>query len=124
MNLMAASNQFYTVLLSTTPSSTGLVSATGVYTPHINLSSVKIKHISVTNTGGNAQTVTFYKNGSSTTTAAAVYVYQVPAAYQTYDVIEPISNAFINSDLHDWPYFSAKSSTSTTPCTINVEYWQ
>lgn len=120
--LMAATNNLYTVTLSTNPSTTA-PTATGVLTPHINLASVKVKRITVTNTGGNAQTITFYQNATSTTTYAPVYVYQVPAAYQTYEVIAPISNVFLNADLVDIPYIGVKSSTSTTPCTLNVEYW-
>ena len=120
---MAGQSYYYTVQLSTTPSSTGLKSAIGVYTPHINLASVKIKHISITNTGANVQNITFYQNGQSTTTAAATMVYSVPAEQATFEVILPRSNQFSNLDLVNWPYFSAASSTSTTPATINVEYY-
>ena len=118
LNVFAGQSYYYTVLLSTTPSSTGLKSAIGVYTPHINLAAVKIKRITVTNTGANAQNITFYQNGQSTTTAAATMVYSVPAAQATYEVIPARSNEFSNLNLVNWPYFSAASSTSTTPATI------
>lgn len=96
---------------------------------NINLSSVRVKAIDITNDAGVAQTVTLYKNGNSTTTITAVYKFYVPATAATYSVplFSGIGTTWSSvADSVDIPYFTVRTSTdvAASAAKINVKYWK
>jgi len=118
----SATNNLYTATVSTFA-----VTDTGKLTD-INLSHVKIKSITLTQTAAVAQNVTIYQNFNSTTTATAVYVYAVPGTIGTYEVFpfSRVSTVMTSADCIDIPYFAVRSSTSTSASSVivNVNYWK
>ena len=114
-------NTLYTATISTK----AITDASGA--ADINLASVFVKSIDIANTTATAQTVTIYKNGASTTTITAVYVYQLPATVATYPVslLDDESTVWSsNADYVSIPYFTVRTSTATNAATVNVKYWK
>ena len=101
-----ATSEWYTINPSTsTPSS-----------PSINKAVVRIRDMKIVQSGTTAQTLTFYVNATSSTTATAVNTVNVPAVAGVYSVFEnlgDIDNVTMN-------YFAVKSSTSTDPAQVQV----
>ena len=120
---VAAQNNLYNVDGSTY-SVTDQTTITNTAYGYIGLANVKVKQIWINNGSGNAQTVTIYENGNSTSTVAKVMAFSVPATIGCYQVF-PIANSTqmgVDADLIDIPYFVVRTSTSTTPVNITVEY--
>lgn len=115
-------NTLYTHAVSTK----AITDASG--TADINLAAVKVKSIDIANHSATAQTITVYKNGSSTTTIEAVYVYQLPATVGQYSVPLFSSQANIwasNADYVDIPYCTVRASSSTANLvTVDIKYWK
>ena len=89
---------------------------------------VLIKGVSISNPSATAQTVTIYAFGNSTSTAVAVYTFDVPGSRGTYSIVELQAsnmNAF-NADLTNIPQFTIRTSTTSTAAAavVNVKYWQ
>ena len=116
-----ATDAFYTVTLTTNPS-TSVPTAIGTLTPNINLAAVKIKWLEVTLSTAVAQTITIYKNCTSTTTQVEVWSYDCPATAGNYTVIQIRSTIMSNADLINWPYLGVKTSNYSYPAKLKVMY--
>lgn len=116
-----ASNNLYTATISTFASTNAYRSS------DINQAAVYVRSIDITNTSATEQTITFYKNGNSTTTIEAVYVFEVPATAGTFSV--PLFNGISSpweygAESVNIPYFTARTSVDANAAKINVKYWK
>lgn len=89
-------------------------------TAGINKASVRIKFIGINQPSTVAQTVTFYKNASTTTTATAVFTATIPGTVGAYYPIG--TEALGDITAPNLPYFSVKTSTDVTPVNVTIIY--
>jgi hypothetical protein len=92
----------------------------------INLSTVRVKNIIIHQTGTTEQTVTIYKNFTSTTAATAVATFVVPGTvgiYYPLGEFAPNTSAG-NYDIINMPYFAIRTSTDVVAnaCKVVVIY--
>ena len=127
VSMFAASpvNTLFTATITTCTVSAG--TATSIL-PDINLATVNVKAIDITNTVAAAQTITIYKNATTTTTVTAVYVFQVPATVGTYSIplMAGLPNVWSSlAESVNIPYFGIRTSTiAASAATVNVKYWK
>ena len=119
--LACADSSFYVVALSTT-AGIATQGATGSLTPNIALAKVNVKSMTVSNPAALAQTITVYDMCTSTTARVRVLTYDIPATIGVYTLVPPVSTLMGSGDCKNWPYLGVCSSTSSTTCTLNVEY--
>jgi hypothetical protein len=104
--LAISTSEWYTINPSTsTPTS-----------PSINKSTVRIRNLQIIQPATTAQTITFYENATSSTTATAVNIIKVPAVAGIYTVFNNLND----TDNIDMPYFAVTTSTTTDPCQVSV----
>lgn len=105
--------------------SNSVITDSSTLTAQINKSSVKIKGLTIINPTAQAQTVSVYKNATSTTAVSLVASFPVPA---TADYFYPLGSsiwldsALGTADYLNVPYFAVRTSTSSNPVTVIVIY--
>jgi hypothetical protein len=88
--------------------------------PDVASANVRIKSIAICNPSTTAQTVTLYKNVTSTPTVAAVAAWEIPGVAGMYYPIVPV---VLNDDENfNCPNFAVRTSTSTNPVTVTILY--
>jgi len=97
--------------------STNVITSTTTTTAQIDLPSVRIKGLTITN-GGTAQTVTIYENANSTITINAVATFDVPAS----TVFYAFPDILTDEENFNVPYFAVRTSTSTNAARVTVLY--
>ena len=107
-NIYTVQPSTYTVMTS---------SVTGAMTPQINASSVLVKDITFT-TGVTAQTVTMYKNGSSTRTIEALAIWDIPAS----SVIHAWPTVLTDEQNINVPEFYTTTTSTYNIVHVNVLY--
>lgn len=115
-----AENYLYNVQPSTYP-----ITESATLSPDINQSKVKVKQIVIYQSSDTVQTVSIYKNASSTTTITKVADFPVPGAVGYY---YPLSNSVISQsligdvDFIDVPYIAIRTDEETNPVQVSVIY--
>ena len=110
-------SQVVTSTYAVTGASSPHISATGAITPDIAGTS-KIMQIVIDQPSTVEQTISFYEYGASSDTINLVGTYTVPGTAGLYYPFG--TNALSNLDGIKWRDFVVRTSTSVTPCKVNV----
>lgn len=123
----AVDNTLYTAAISTKTISVS--NPTNLGAPNINLATVNVKRIDITNPTAVAQTITIYGNATSTTALTTVYSFAVPATIGTFTIPMFDGKESVWSSHAEYvniPYFAVRTSTNVVAAAakINVKYWK